>query len=384
MTSISPARVGVSLILAGLLWIGGWNWWKSTRNWRPLDVPISMTAKDSLAAEFDVNIEADYLIGVAVNHPGNYQRVQCLFGVYRCDDVPSNLRAGWTVKNRQGPVASGHSESIRQVFVTEDGIGVSVGRVHLPKGRYIVQIDDLEVGHELAILAPRLMVIGNGDVYWFTTEVASYIWIIFFACLAAGLCLILHSDRETSYAFARANPLTQPGPQLPLPGSRTVPSELAACRRFYARIFTRVRHAPMKAPFQWPCLKMTWAWHITAVPMLLLVPVMYLAYSETIPVGLRIRLLRPGIALERSPGIQPLHVHVGADHDLRPNVTVDSRPVPWDDLAVVLRREIWRRPPDWPVYVDGDLNMPWGNAVLAMDVIRGLGAQVVLLTPEKH
>jgi hypothetical protein len=32
------------------------------------------------------------------------------------------------------------------------------------------------------------------------------------------------------------------------------------------------------------------------------------------------------------------------------------------------------------VYLDGDRDMEWGNAVRAMDVINGFGAQVVLLT----
>jgi biopolymer transport protein ExbD len=115
--------------------------------------------------------------------------------------------------------------------------------------------------------------------------------------------------------------------------------------------------------------------------VLFLVCVVLEASSRRPTIGLKIRLLRPGVEGERSPGIQPLRVHVGYDRlNRRPTITVNSQPVPWEDLAVALRRELWRRPPNWPVYLDGDPDMDWGNAVQAMDVIQGLHAQVVLLT----
>jgi biopolymer transport protein ExbD len=98
-----------------------------------------------------------------------------------------------------------------------------------------------------------------------------------------------------------------------------------------------------------------------------------------LPVGLKIRLREPEIEHGRMPGLQPLRIYVGYDGH-QPIVTVDSQAVSWDDFATVLKRELWRRPPNWPVYLDGDRDMEWGNAVRAMDVINGFGAQVVLLT----
>jgi hypothetical protein len=47
----------------------------------------------------------------------------------------------------------------------------------------------------------------------------------------------------------------------------------------------------------------------------------------------------------------------------------------------VLRREIWRRGADLPVFVEGDLDMEWGVAVRVMDAIKGLDVPVVLVTP---
>jgi biopolymer transport protein ExbD len=39
-----------------------------------------------------------------------------------------------------------------------------------------------------------------------------------------------------------------------------------------------------------------------------------------------------------------------------------------------------RRPPEWPVYVEGDPAMDWQYVVQVIDVIEGVGGRVVLLT----
>jgi uncharacterized protein (DUF779 family) len=46
----------------------------------------------------------------------------------------------------------------------------------------------------------------------------------------------------------------------------------------------------------------------------------------------------------------------------------------------MLETELSRRPPDWPVYVEGDVNLEWKDVVRAIDIVRGKGAQVALLT----
>jgi biopolymer transport protein ExbD len=98
-------------------------------------------------------------------------------------------------------------------------------------------------------------------------------------------------------------------------------------------------------------------------------------------VGLRVRLVRPGTHAERSPGIQPVLVRVNYDQkNRRATVTVDSQPVTWEELETVLRRELRLRPPDWPVYVEGDREMEWQWAAMAIDVVQGLHTPVVLLT----
>lgn len=63
---------------------------------------------------------------------------------------------------------------------------------------------------------------------------------------------------------------------------------------------------------------------------------------------------------------------------------IDSRSVSWNDFEVVLRKEIYSRPPHWPVYLEGDPELAWSSVAESIDRIRGLGAEVVLLTRNSH
>jgi biopolymer transport protein ExbD len=92
--------------------------------------------------------------------------------------------------------------------------------------------------------------------------------------------------------------------------------------------------------------------------------------------GLRVHLIRPGVTAPRSPGIQPLLVQVVGDwRSGRPSLYIDSNRVAGEDLDTVLHKEMSRRPPDWPVYVEGDPDLEWRQVVEAIDAIRGAPAE---------
>jgi hypothetical protein len=98
--------------------------------------------------------------------------------------------------------------------------------------------------------------------------------------------------------------------------------------------------------------------------------------------GLTVHLVRLRLQAPTYVGLQPLRVRLIADPpNGRAAVYIDSRPIPWDRLASQLRIELKQRPPNWPVYLEGDPEMNFGDAVAAIDIIRGLHAEVVLLGP---
>ena len=98
------------------------------------------------------------------------------------------------------------------------------------------------------------------------------------------------------------------------------------------------------------------------------------------PIGFKVRLLRPGVSAQPSPGIQPLIVRVERRGLDPARFYVNWQPVSPERLDSLLREELSRRPPDWPVYVEGDGDMELKEVLAVIDRLRGLHADVVLLT----
>ncbi len=91
--------------------------------------------------------------------------------------------------------------------------------------------------------------------------------------------------------------------------------------------------------------------------------------------------MRPEVHVPRSPGIQPILIRVDpGESRTEPRLYLDSVPVSTRDLDAVLQKEIVRRPPDWPVYIEGNPDLEWQHVASIIDRVRGLGATAVLLT----
>ena len=93
-----------------------------------------------------------------------------------------------------------------------------------------------------------------------------------------------------------------------------------------------------------------------------------------------IRVLKVGVPLQSVPGMQPLRVKVTfAGRSTPPLLYVNWRPVESEEFIGTVDREVRIRPPNWPVYVEGDPALEWQNVAWVIDMIRGLGAEVILL-----
>ena len=64
---------------------------------------------------------------------------------------------------------------------------------------------------------------------------------------------------------------------------------------------------------------------------------------------------------------------------LAPELFLNSRLLSWEELNSGLKAELSKRSA-WVVYVEVDSNLPWQDALSAIDVARSLNAKVVLLT----
>jgi hypothetical protein len=96
----SHRPIGLALILIGIAWIGGWFWWRDTRRWTPLDVPVSLAAGYVTTADFEINVESKYAIGVLPYQP-KYpsEELQHWLGLWP-GIKPILLNVRWTVRAR--------------------------------------------------------------------------------------------------------------------------------------------------------------------------------------------------------------------------------------------------------------------------------------------
>ena len=114
---------------------------------------------------------------------------------------------------------------------------------------------------------------------------------------------------------------------------------------------------------------------IGAQVLAILVP-FHLFFERFEATGLPVHLLKVGIRDHDSDSIV---IAVSANASGQPVLYVNSKQAPWSELGNTIRSQLKVRP-HWTVYVEGEDDVPWAWVANAIDVARGLHAEVVLLT----
>jgi hypothetical protein len=269
--------------------------------------------------------------------------------------------------NSVGPVSAPHMES-------HPGWGVALGRFHAGRGLYTLDLDVLNDLSALNPNEPHLHIREDGGKYEASIKQRNDALLCVFALVPMGLpMLILAAAGRRREEWCA---LTQPGP---LPG-------------------TRVLGAPIKvSPWRKPKVVVTRAFSVSGrfdvnhqmlvlFTLLMLLWTAFVQITPLTPHGLAIRTVPPNIKLAPIGGIMPLRIHVlaGKISNYRVpirGIQVGSQIIDRSDFAAFLRREIPKRPPDWPVYIEGDSDLEYQSVAWAIDAISPFGAKVILLTP---
>jgi hypothetical protein len=120
------------------------------------------------------------------------------------------------------------------------------------------------------------------------------------------------------------------------------------------------------------------AFGLIGAPILaILLPMLLLALRPLTPMGLSVHLLKIGVSGYESAPIVINVVDTGPMS--MPVVYVNSKETPWNELGDTLRGQLKLRQ-HWIVYVAGEDDVPWAYVANAIDVAKGLQAEVVLLT----
>lgn len=330
-----------------------WAGWYFTRSWQPLNMPISL-ARGHIRAEFDINVESVYEVDLRLNSVREQERPPCSDGSLSCVPV-SFVRAHWSVSQGRRTVMSGEGEP----GWTFEG----------QKGHYVFLLDIPEDQSWLNFYEPRLVIyeFGGKANNGFPTAVGELLLLALFLSVPVGACLLvfaaIHRRQNELAEVWKSYPFTQASPS----GAGSA----GALIRTSPLRFPRPKSGTVK-PFS-----------TLSTQSLVLVLTLFTVWASLVvgtslelplPHGLPIRTVRPGVEIPRPPGIEPLMVRVTAN-----GLFIGSESVPLDALGPSVKRELRLRPPDWPVYVQGDSDLEWRQVAEVIDAIRGSEADVILL-----
>ncbi len=378
----SSVKFGLALILAEALYFGAWVWYDSTRIWVPLDMPISLASGHIRTPEFRVNVESTYLIQISVDPEFDFEGGPCVAGV-RC---PSSLRTTWSVWNGSRAIANGQN----------DPRGRVLGSFDARKGRYILDLDVKDDGRRLNAGSPRLIAYEAGSVRARTADYGACALLESLVMGVVGIFVVISGLLARRYKkqaiLSGEFSLTQPGPLSPLDAggdpdrvagvgpTRKTPASPG--RRTFQWVSSTRRYrkpSPRSAP---PFYKLSWISLVILIIFLLVTisvgVLQVLLHHQYPPRGLMIHLLKPEVVAQSVAGIQPVRVDLVL---YGPSVLLSSRLVSQKDFPAALEKEIRLRPLHWPVYVEADPDLDWRDVAKTIDVIRGLQAEVVLITP---
>ncbi len=381
---LSPARLGLLFVLSGPLWVGAWAWWDSTRLWTPVFVPISLSPGHIRTPEFAINVASTYTVGVVMNivwsSNEDYTAAAQMLGFDSSDGRPSVVGVSWRLSSAGRMLASGDSSDgeLRAMFP----IGRGLGKFYANKGTYVLDLDVVRDGSRLNRWAPHLVVVEDGYAHEKSDERggrgALLLWlapigIILLARAAAGRRMDKHD------AWMKASRLAQAGPQLQ---TADAPKLGAARRRVSPGATVPIQRWKITPSIQPAFTRPPWVGLVILLCLVVIDVPFWTVYLESrvVPKGLPVSLMNPAVNYQRGPGIQPVLVRLVLG-GCRPGpcLSIDTQLVSWNAFDSVLQEKLNLRPPNWPVYLEGDSAMDWMYAAQVIDKIQGLHAKVVLL-----
>ncbi|HUA17975.1 MAG TPA: hypothetical protein VMB25_04465, partial [Bryobacteraceae bacterium] len=249
-----------------------------------------------------------------------------------------------------------------------------LGGFHATKGSYVLDVEILQDESRINSEQPYLDVYENGGASSETADQIALGLVALLLFVPIGICAFVISGinhrQGKSAALLRRFPLTLPGP---LPGEPSPRPQRVVLHRPKYPVLKRRSNQPQRASLSHAAL-------VLVITFQLLWAVWYFIRSFEYPiVGLPLRVVRLNAFAQPAPGIQPIVVRVAPGLDGHPSPYVNWQPVAWENLTAVLQKELSQRPPAWPVYVEGDPNLEWKVVARAIDEVRSLQAQVVLI-----
>lgn len=338
----TTASIAIILILLGIALPAGYQHWYNTRTFVAVDTPVALHPGHIKTPNFGINLEGWYEIWI--NTRDQAPEHDCR---YSPSDV--SLKTHYTVHRdgRELAHSDGEYQYLGHFFADR-------------KGLYELDIEVLSDVTCLNSRQPRITVWTSSNPYEYLSDELVAFSAFVFLC---GLGLL---------AFSMARHVGKQAAQ----GGLGI-SENAGYRYYPSR-----RKLPLRARFsQPPAFGLVYAVVLANVLMPSFLIFIYVWGYDHPSVGINVHLLNPGpLSAPRDSWTTPLVVRVENSRVGSPvRLYVNSRAIAWEALSPALKAELKSRS-NWVVYVEADRDVNWGDAVNAMDIIRGVGVKVVLLT----
>jgi biopolymer transport protein ExbD len=337
--------IGVAMIVIGVaspLW---YRHWLATRTFVPLDIPITFSRGHIKTGEFNINLRETYF--VSIDTDGYTGR------------TPDCRSSG------PNPLLQTHITLLQNGRVTGEAEATYPPYGWLARfdadevGRYSLDVEVLSDASCLNPQHPRLRVSTWSRGFYEDFDSLTYLVSLFLVVGGVGLVVrstwLQVADRMTDFRKPT----------------------------IYEDTGLRYKSRPLKLPLQRRISDLPTFGFFGALVLMVTMIVMMVLNTPVTPVGIYVTLLKQAPQPESTSNAEPSPIIQIRDFGPRvePRIYLNSQLVSREELSTALKASLSRRP-DWVVYVQSDPNVPWADAVYAMDVARGLRAKVVLLTPQ--
>jgi len=206
-------KFGLGLVALGIGIFAAWSLWTKTRNFVPVDIPVSPAAGQTISAEFNLNFDGLYLIQIEAEKAIPLGTLQCLMGVeadaVQCKGIAPAIGATWILSSKGQEIRHGSSLETHSAPVQSGGVARVIGEFQGKSGQlYILRVRVTTDGRSLVPAHPRLKV-GVANIAYSDLQAARVLVVsTTFICLLFGVILL----SIAYFAKRRANGGESPRP----------------------------------------------------------------------------------------------------------------------------------------------------------------------------
>jgi hypothetical protein len=189
-------KFGLFLVALGIGIFAAWTLWTKTRDFIPVNVPVSLLAGQSVTENFRLNFDGLYLIEIEAEKTAIPLNIlHCLMEVEadhaECRYIPPAIEAAWAISSNGHEIAHGSSLQLHSVPAQSNTVVRVIGEFQGKAGQsYQLRLTSTIDGQSLAKANPRLKV-GVASIAY--TDIQSASVLVFsttFICLLFGVVLL--------------------------------------------------------------------------------------------------------------------------------------------------------------------------------------------------